>query len=630
MGEEDGRRLPARSTRGKRLTKVVVEEELQADEAFWNQDAFQDDDVDDGYKTEEEVVDEFDSDFDASEPDGDDDDGAEAEEDSKRRKENKTKLKVNVLRKPAAGKKKKDVLLKRKGVAAKLESGQKMKHARTCAAGEALAAAVDAVACESGDKDVSGETGDEDLVDCQLVPKGKSDAKDNKPETGDGMGGVGASEEKATRKSTRTAVVVKAAERERERARAKVTAPARKRKEAATDDRKLTQEEMLHEAAQTEIMNLQSLEIMLAREEEVKKKAIIQKETYTGPLIRFYSRGGINVLEFTKVHSLPAEIQSKAPPYPRRSVCIITGLPAKYKDPKTGLPYATKEAFQLIRERGGQGGLTLANDRAVSGSGAAGAEGRRQGEGSREMPTPKRRVKSDRGGDKPSSGKTKQSKGKQPHVKSGTPGGDRSGLSPQSAHPLSSPIHPVHLDFRCSPPANVASSQVSSREADAGPMEATEPAPGPKAGAEGAAGVPGPDSQTVEGEQASVRRVQGSCTRRPSLDNRPMQRSELTADGDVDYGSDRPLFHLSTPAAAIAAPGAHMFQSGEGPLRHANAQGEGARYWIDSSSLMTTFPVEDGGEGCAFFDSGMNAGRSAGSGEHNALDGTWSDSQMIT
>lgn len=31
------------------------------------------------------------------------------------------------------------------------------------------------------------------------------------------------------------------------------------------------------------------------------------------------------------------------------------GLPAKYKDPKTGLPYATVEAYRVIRARYGEG-----------------------------------------------------------------------------------------------------------------------------------------------------------------------------------------------------------------------------------------------------------------------------------
>ena len=33
------------------------------------------------------------------------------------------------------------------------------------------------------------------------------------------------------------------------------------------------------------------------------------------------------------------------------NVCVITGLPAKYKDPLTGMPYATIEAFKEVRAR---------------------------------------------------------------------------------------------------------------------------------------------------------------------------------------------------------------------------------------------------------------------------------------
>lgn len=41
-----------------------------------------------------------------------------------------------------------------------------------------------------------------------------------------------------------------------------------------------------------EIYNRQSLEDMLAREEEVKKRAVIQKEIFAGPQIRFRSKDG--------------------------------------------------------------------------------------------------------------------------------------------------------------------------------------------------------------------------------------------------------------------------------------------------------------------------------------------------
>jgi vacuolar protein sorting-associated protein 72 len=34
---------------------------------------------------------------------------------------------------------------------------------------------------------------------------------------------------------------------------------------------------------------------------------------------------------------------------PRQSTCVITGLPARYRDPRTGIPYATTEAFAMLR-----------------------------------------------------------------------------------------------------------------------------------------------------------------------------------------------------------------------------------------------------------------------------------------
>ncbi|PIA28177.1 hypothetical protein AQUCO_07200075v1 [Aquilegia coerulea] len=117
------------------------------------------------------------------------------------------------------------------------------------------------------------------------------------------------------------------------------------------EEKRMTQEEMLLEAAQTEIMNLRNLERVLAREEEVKKRAVVNKMVYSGPQVRYSSKDGQNYLEFSKGLSFQTEICTTRPPYPQKAVCTITGLPAKYRDPKTGLPYATKEAFKIIRER---------------------------------------------------------------------------------------------------------------------------------------------------------------------------------------------------------------------------------------------------------------------------------------
>ncbi|KAL6580938.1 Swr1 complex complex subunit Swc2 [Orobanche minor] len=113
----------------------------------------------------------------------------------------------------------------------------------------------------------------------------------------------------------------------------------------------MTQEEMLLEAAQTEIMNLRNLEKVLAREEEVKKRAIVHKAIYTGPQIRYLSKNGNSYLDFMNGASFESEVSASSIPYPVKALCAVTGLPAIYRDPKTGLPYATKEAFKIIRKR---------------------------------------------------------------------------------------------------------------------------------------------------------------------------------------------------------------------------------------------------------------------------------------
>ncbi|KAE8735709.1 hypothetical protein F3Y22_tig00000340pilonHSYRG01332 [Hibiscus syriacus] len=69
----------------------------------------------------------------------------------------------------------------------------------------------------------------------------------------------------------------------------------------------MTQEEMLLEAAQTEIMNLRNLERVLVRDEEVKKRAIIHKAVYSGPQSYSY-------LEFSKGLTFDSELSTTLPP----------------------------------------------------------------------------------------------------------------------------------------------------------------------------------------------------------------------------------------------------------------------------------------------------------------------------
>ncbi|KAG2576083.1 hypothetical protein PVAP13_6NG001000 [Panicum virgatum] len=57
-----------RATRGKRITKLL-EDEIEQDEVFWNQDALKDEE---NYEEEQDAGDEFDSDFDRVESEPDD------------------------------------------------------------------------------------------------------------------------------------------------------------------------------------------------------------------------------------------------------------------------------------------------------------------------------------------------------------------------------------------------------------------------------------------------------------------------------------------------------------------------------------------------------------------------------
>ncbi|CAH9134973.1 unnamed protein product [Cuscuta epithymum] len=280
----------SRATRGKRMTKLV-DEEVEDDELFWNQDALKEEDIDQEYEEEAEAVDVFDSDFDEDEPEADED--GENEPDDR----NRTKKRLTYPGKSSGTKKKK------KKVVPKLEMTSEDKK----------------------DHDPS-------------TPSEHHDAPDD------------VEEEKTIRKSTRTSVIVRQAERDAIRAALQATIKPIKRKKEG-EEKKMSQEEMLLEAAQTEIMNLRNLEKVLAREEEVKKRAIVHKAVYSGPLIRYLSKDGCSYLEFNNGASFEAELSTLSTPYPQKAVCAVTGLPAKYRDPKTGLPYATKEAFKIIREQ---------------------------------------------------------------------------------------------------------------------------------------------------------------------------------------------------------------------------------------------------------------------------------------
>ncbi|XP_065060800.1 vacuolar protein sorting-associated protein 72 homolog [Rhopilema esculentum] len=142
--------------------------------------------------------------------------------------------------------------------------------------------------------------------------------------------------------------------------------------------RRLTQKELLAEAKITAEKNLASLAAFLKLEAE-KKKTKLHKVCHAGPIVRFHSvtmpiveeddakvvdgeeqlddtsatkKCSRNFMIFTDLKNFPhGYFPDNKPGHQEKPLCVITGLPAKYKDPLTSLPFATLEAFKVIRSQ---------------------------------------------------------------------------------------------------------------------------------------------------------------------------------------------------------------------------------------------------------------------------------------
>lgn len=147
------------------------------------------------------------------------------------------------------------------------------------------------------------------------------------------------------------------------------------KKRARTVHKKLTQEELLAEAKRTERENLASLEAYTRLEAE-KKKVKEKRHEIKGPFIRFHSvvmpliediskekksseltskpeeKYSRNFLVFTDTKSFPNQYFPQGKPkVAKPQFCPITGLAARYVDPITKTPYATANAFKVIRNQ---------------------------------------------------------------------------------------------------------------------------------------------------------------------------------------------------------------------------------------------------------------------------------------
>lgn len=115
---------------------------------------------------------------------------------------------------------------------------------------------------------------------------------------------------------------------------------------------KFTQKELLLDALETEDDNRKWLEHRKIVEDEKSARDKPIKNQNNDHYIRFLSRRGTyDTITFTNVDSIPAFLKQQITPVVPKNICVITGLPAKYKDPLTGLPYNNIAAFKELRKK---------------------------------------------------------------------------------------------------------------------------------------------------------------------------------------------------------------------------------------------------------------------------------------
>ncbi|KAG1652588.1 hypothetical protein FOA52_007920 [Chlamydomonas sp. UWO 241] len=332
--------LPQRTTRGNRMAGALAAEEQEEDATFWNQEFFAEEAADNDYEEEKVSEDVPDSDFNESEEEDDGKGSGTDEDEGSRRKK--------VLKPPGR------------------ETKKKPPSAAAVAARAARAAAAE-------DEDEE----DEEVDEMDASPSGRGG--------GDGAAGSSGAKKSAKRArsppmhlqafdapSLRRSTVSKTTEGAQ--ARRKQDAKPKKAPTKKKDDgwRPMTQQELLAEAARTEVENTASLKLLLAREEETKRKAMFTKKNYQGPLVKYHSKkekaaDGVTdtaqmTLRVCNMHYPPPWLRRmRAPPPPPIPHCSVSGLPAKYRDPITRAPYAHLGALRRMRARS-VGGAAAAAD----------------------------------------------------------------------------------------------------------------------------------------------------------------------------------------------------------------------------------------------------------------------------
>ena len=326
--------LPPRATRGKRLEALLANED---DDEFYNQQFFASSSDDDAFGTtdESEEEDVVDDDF-----HDDESDESEREVVVRREKEKKT-LKAPERQRVRTTSMWGATTTTTTTEDGDVEAGNVMRREGSARARRATG---------YGARDGGANEASENKEFATNDDGGRKEFAMNEGDGGSAReGGGGVVEARRTKRAT-AQMILEQSERMRAERAAK-PAPGR----AKVEHREWTQEELLEEAKETEYWNTIDLQRLLTLEAEMKKKVPTGKTKYEGPSILYKSSAKVNsgtpVIELLRGAETPEPLRQPKPTPHVPSVCAITGLPAKYKDPLTGQPYATIEAFKELRLR---------------------------------------------------------------------------------------------------------------------------------------------------------------------------------------------------------------------------------------------------------------------------------------
>ncbi|KAJ1977053.1 hypothetical protein H4R34_003743 [Dimargaris verticillata] len=139
---------------------------------------------------------------------------------------------------------------------------------------------------------------------------------------------------------------------------------AKHRKRERTEKQPLSQAELLKEAQETERLNTEALRAFELQEEDQKQRSRLRNQVgltaAAGPLVIFRSVATVDHTDHRAMHNtvsfasaFPLDASKAWWPFtqttPEPTQCPITGLPARYKDPVTGIPYANAAAYRILQ-----------------------------------------------------------------------------------------------------------------------------------------------------------------------------------------------------------------------------------------------------------------------------------------